>query len=82
MKVLHSICNMDTRGLPVMFTLSPQACGPRALGVHITQTTHTHVTSTKLILLVGERLSKTFNLCKTFMVHILCAQLKFKKSYF
>ena len=57
MKVLHSICNMDTRDLPVMFTLSPQACGPHALGVHIRQTTHTPMLqlSTKLILLVGER---------------------------
>ena len=31
-KVLHSICNMGTRGLPNMYTLSPRACGPRASG--------------------------------------------------
>ena len=33
-KVLHSICNMGTRGLPHMYTLSPRACGPRAPGAH------------------------------------------------
>ena len=32
MKVLHSICNMGTRGLPDMYTLSPRARGPRASG--------------------------------------------------
>ena len=31
-KVLHSICNMGTRGLPDMYTLGPRACGPRAPG--------------------------------------------------
>ena len=37
-KVLHSICNMGTHGLPDMFILSPWA-----LGVQIRQTTCTHV---------------------------------------
>ena len=49
-KVLHSICNMGTCGLPDMYTLSPQACGPQ--GVHIRQTTHAHVTNTKYNTLV------------------------------
>ena len=34
----HNSCNMYTRGLPDIYILSP-----RALGVHIRQTTHTHV---------------------------------------
>ena len=46
-KVLHGICNMGTRGLPDMYILGPRACGPRALGVHIRQTTRAHVTNTK-----------------------------------
>ena len=29
-------------GLPNMYTLSPWACGPWTLGVHIKQTTHAH----------------------------------------
>ena len=42
-KVVHNSCNMGTCGLPDIYTLSPQACGPRALGVYIRQTTHGHV---------------------------------------
>ena len=34
-QVIHNSCNMGTRGLPDMYTLSPQACGPRALGIYI-----------------------------------------------
>ena len=34
-QVVHNICNMGTRGLPDINTLSPRACGPRALGVYI-----------------------------------------------
>ena len=37
-------CNIGTRGLPDIHTLSPRACGPRALGVYIRQTTCAHVT--------------------------------------
>ena len=33
---------MCTRGLLDIYTLSPRACGPRALGVYIRQTTHAH----------------------------------------
>ena len=36
---------MGTRGLSDIYTLSPQACGPRALGVYIRQTTRAHVTT-------------------------------------
>ena len=36
---------MDTRGLPELYTLSPRACGPRALSVYIRQTTFAHVTT-------------------------------------
>ena len=44
-QVVHNSCNMGTRGLPDIYTLSPRACGPRALGVYIRQTTHAHVTT-------------------------------------
>ena len=40
-KVLHSIYNMGTCGLPDMYTLRPQ-------GVHIRQTTRAYVTNTKM----------------------------------
>ena len=43
--MVHNSCNMCIRGLPDMYTLSPRACGPRASGVHIRQTTHAHVTT-------------------------------------
>ena len=36
---------MSTRGLPDIYTLSPRACGPHALGVYIRQTTRAHVTT-------------------------------------
>ena len=36
---------MGTRGLPDIYTLSPRACGPQALGVYIRQTTLAHVTT-------------------------------------
>ena len=49
-KVLHSICNMGTRGLPDMHTLSPRACGPVPQDAHIRQTTRAHVTNTYCIL--------------------------------
>ena len=32
-QVVHNSCNMGTRGLPDIYTLSPRACGPRASGV-------------------------------------------------
>ena len=38
--MVHNSCNVCTRGLPDMYTLSP-----RALGVHIRQTTRVHVTT-------------------------------------
>ena len=38
---------MCTRGLPDIYTLSPRACGPRALGVYIRQTTRAHGITTK-----------------------------------
>ena len=40
-KILHSICNMSTCGLPDMFTLDPRACGPEASVVHIRLINHT-----------------------------------------
>ena len=40
--MVHISYTMSTRGLPDMYTLSPQACGPQALGVHIRQTTRVH----------------------------------------
>ena len=44
-KGLHSICNISTRGLPDMYTLSPQTLWLQ--GAHIRQTTNAHVTYTK-----------------------------------
>ena len=38
---------MGTRDLPDMYALSPRACGPQALGIHIRQITHAHVTTIK-----------------------------------
>ena len=43
-QVVHNSCNMGTHGLPDIYALSPQACGPRALGVYIRQITRAHVT--------------------------------------
>ena len=44
-QVVHNSCNMGTSSLPDIYTLSPRACGPRALGVYIRQTTRAHVTT-------------------------------------
>ena len=44
-QVVHNSCNMGTRGLPDIYTLSPRACGPHALGVYIRQATRAHVTT-------------------------------------
>ena len=40
MEVLHISCNMCTRDLPDTYALSP-----RALGIHIRQIPHAHVTT-------------------------------------
>ena len=40
---------MGTRDLPDMYALSPRACGPRALGIHIRQIPRAHVTTIKYI---------------------------------
>ena len=48
-QVVHNSCNMGTSGLPDIYTLSPRACGPRALGVYIRQTTLAHVTTIQYI---------------------------------
>ena len=47
MKVLHNSCNTITRALPDMSTLSPQAWGAPASGVHIRQSTRACVTTIK-----------------------------------
>ena len=46
-QVVHNSCNMGTSGLLDIYTLSLRACGPRALGVYIRQTTcaYMHVTT-------------------------------------
>ena len=41
-QVRHITHTMGTRGLPDIYTLSPWACGPRALGVCIRQIPHAH----------------------------------------
>ena len=51
-QVVHNSCNMGTRGLPDIYTLSPRACGPRALGVYIRQTTRAHVTTIQYIYII------------------------------
>ena len=43
--MLHITCNMCTRDLPDMYALSPRACGPQALGIHIRQIPRAHVTT-------------------------------------
>ena len=48
-QVVHNSCNIGTRGLPDIYTLSPRACGPCALGVYIRQTTRAHVTTIQYI---------------------------------
>ena len=48
--MVHISYTISTRGLPDMYTLSPQACGPWASGVHIRQTTCVHsITITYII---------------------------------
>ena len=44
-QVVHNSCNIGTRGLPNLYTLSP-----RGLGVYIRQTAHAHVTTIKYII--------------------------------
>ena len=44
-EVIHNTCNMGARDLPDMYALSPQACGPRASGIHIRQIPHAHITT-------------------------------------
>ena len=46
---------MGTRDLPDMYALSPRACGPRALGIHIRQITRAHVTTIKCTLCKGNK---------------------------
>ena len=41
-EVLYSSYTMDTYGSTDIYTLSPRACSPRALGVYIRQTTGAH----------------------------------------
>jgi len=45
MEVLHISCNMCTHDLPDMYALSPRACDPQALSIHIRQIPHAHVTT-------------------------------------
>jgi len=60
--VLHNSCNTGTHGLPDMSTLSPRACGPRASGVHIRQTTRACVTTvTYTISTTMHACGKTYN---------------------
>ena len=42
--MLHNNCNIVTCGLLDMYTQSPRAAGPRALGIHIRQITRACVT--------------------------------------
>ena len=44
-ELLHITCNICTRDLPDMYALSPRACGPWALGIHIRQIPRAHVTT-------------------------------------
>ena len=49
-KVLHNSYTMCTCGSPDIYTLSPRACGPRASGVHIRQTTRAHGITIKYVI--------------------------------
>ena len=44
---------MAIHDLPDMYALSPRACGPHALGIHIRQIPHGHVTTIKCTTLRG-----------------------------
>ena len=44
-EVIQSTCNMATRDLSDLYALSPQACGPQALGIQIRQIPRAHVTT-------------------------------------
>ena len=43
--MLRISCNIGMSDLPDMYALSPQACGARAVGIHIRQITHAYVTT-------------------------------------
>ena len=45
LEVIHITCNMGSRDLPDMYSLSPRACGPQALGIHVRQIPPAHVTT-------------------------------------
>ena len=47
LKVINNSCtyNMGACDLPDMHALNPQACAPQALGIHIRQILHAHVTT-------------------------------------
>ena len=49
---------MGTRALPDMYALSPWACGPRASGTHIRQSTRAHVIT--IIFIVPSVLKSNF----------------------
>ena len=53
------MCSCD---LPDMYVLSPRACGPRALGIHISQIPRVHVTTITYICLRVKILLFTVNL--------------------
>ena len=61
-------CNMDTIGLPDIYTLSPRACSPRALGVYIRQITLAHV-HIAIYLQINMFTSLTLVTCVLFSYH-------------
>ena len=61
--MVHISYTMSTRGLPDMYTLSPWACDPRGLGLHIRQTTRVH----------GITITYVIKDCRTSYMHLfLC----------
>ena len=44
-EMIHITCNMGGHDLPDLYALSPRACSPWALGIHIRHIPHVHVTT-------------------------------------
>ena len=71
MEVLHISCNMCTRDLPDMYALSPRACGPRALGIHIRQIPRAHVTNITYMQFINPQFPTVTYSYKLFLLPIL-----------
>ena len=74
----HNSYTMCIHGLPDMYTLSPQACGPRALGVHIKQTTHAHgITITYIYIVHSPTLKLAYKFRNILLVIIITTYIPY-----